>query len=142
MPNYWILKTDAGGYTWGELALEGRTTWDGVKNSLALIHMRKMVAGDRVMIYQSGRDKAVLGLAKIVKSPVPDPNKTDPKLVVVGVQADKPLPIPIPLARIKADPAFATLGLVRMSRLSVMPVEPAQWDRLLELGGLPPRKRA
>lgn len=138
--NYWIMKTDADAYSWSELAIEGRTTWDGVKNPLALIHMRAMAEGDRVMIYHSGGEKSLMGVARITKPPMPDPNRNDPKLVVVEVKAEKPLPNPVPLATLKADPAFASLGLVRMPRLSVMPVERAQWERLLELGGLPARK--
>lgn len=135
MPNYWILKTDADTYPFDQLARDRRTVWDGISNALALKHLRSMDKGDRVMIYHSGDDKAIVGLATIASGPYPDPKATDPKLTVVDVQVGSRLPSPVSLATIKADPAFADLGLVRMSRLSVIPVTPVQWRRLLNLAG-------
>jgi predicted RNA-binding protein with PUA-like domain len=134
--NYWILKTDADTYAFDQLARERRAMWDGVSNALALKHIRSMRKGDRTFIYHSGDDKALVGLARIVSDPYPDPK--DPKLVVVDVEAGERLPRPVPLSAVKADPAFADLGLVRMSRLSVIPVPEAHWKRLLEMGGARP----
>jgi len=131
--NYWILKTDADTYAFDQLARERRAVWDGVSNALALKHIRSMRKGDHAFIYHSGDDKALVGLARIVSDPYPDPK--DPKLVVVDVEAGERLPRPVPLSAVKADPAFADLGLVRMSRLSVIPVPEALWKRLLEMGG-------
>ena len=133
MANYWILKTDADTYAFDQLARERRAVWDGVSNALALKHIRSMRKGDHAFIYHSGDDKALVGLARIVSDPYPDPK--DPKLVVVDVEAGERLPRPVPLSAVKADPAFADLGLVRMSRLSVIPVPEALWKRLLEMGG-------
>ncbi len=135
VPNYWILKTDADTYPFETLAHDRRTVWDGITNALALKHVRAMAEGDQAMIYHSGVDKAIVGLATIVRGPYPDPKAKDPKLTVVDLEAGARLPTPVSLATIKADPAFADLGLVRMSRLSVIPVPPAQWRRLLSLAG-------
>ena len=135
MPNHWILKTDADTYPFDQLARERRAVWDGVTNALALKHIRSMKQGDRAFIYHSGDEKALVGLARIASDPYPDPKGNDPRLAVVDVEAGDPLPRPVTLAAIKADPAFADLGLVRMSRLSVIPVPAALWKRLLGMAG-------
>lgn len=135
MAAYWILKTDADTYPFDQLARERRAVWDGVANALALKHIRAMRKGDRAFIYHSGDEKALIGLARIASDPYADPNGDDPKLVVVDVEAGERLARPVSLATIKADPAFAELGLVRMSRLSVIPVPEPLWTRLLALGG-------
>ncbi len=135
MANHWILKTDADTYAFDQLAREHRAVWDGVSNSLALKHIRSMRKGDQALIYHSGDEKALVGLARIASDPYPDPKAGDPRLAVVDVEAGERLARPVTLAAVKADPAFADLGLVRMSRLSVIPVPPEQWQRLLEMGG-------
>jgi len=129
--NYWILKTDADTYPFDQLARDRRTVWDGVSNALALKHIRSMAKGDRLFIYHSGDDKALVGLARVASDPYPDPKAKDPRLYVVDVEAGERLARPVTLAEVKADPAFADLGLVRMSRLSVIPVPAEQWKRLL-----------
>jgi predicted RNA-binding protein with PUA-like domain len=133
---YWILKTDADSYPFDQLERERRAVWDGVTNALALKHIRSMAAGDAALIYHSNVGKELVGLARIVSAPYPDPKRTDPKLVVVDLEVDRRLPKLVTLAAIKADPAFSDLGLVRMSRLSVIPVPADQWKRLLQMGGL------
>jgi predicted RNA-binding protein with PUA-like domain len=133
MPNYWILKTDTDTYSFDDLARERRAVWDGVSNALALKHIRSMAKGDQVLIYHSGDEKALVGLAHVASAPYQDPKQGDSKLVVVDIEAGKRLPRPVTLATVKADPAFAELGLVRMSRLSVIPVSEAHWKRLLAL---------
>jgi predicted RNA-binding protein with PUA-like domain len=135
VPAYWILKTDADTYPFEQLERERRAVWDGVSNALALKHIRAMSRGDRALVYHSGDEKALVGLARIVSDPYPDPKASDPKLVVVDVEADRRLPRPVSLGAIKTDPAFAELGLVRMSRLSVVPVPALKWKRLLALAG-------
>jgi predicted RNA-binding protein with PUA-like domain len=129
--NYWILKTDADTYAFDQLVRDRRTVWDGVSNALALKHIRSMAKGDQLFIYHSGDDKALVGLARVVSDPYPDPKAKDPKLYVVDVEAGERLPRRVTLAEVKADAAFADLGLVRMSRLSVIPVPAEQWKRLL-----------
>lgn len=135
MPGYWILKTEPSTYSYTDLAKSPRAVWDGVANALALKHLRQMQPGDRALIYHTGDEKSVVGIADVVSEPYPDPKAKDPKLTVVDLKAVKPLPRPVPLARIKADRAFADLALVRMGRLSVMPASAAQWRRLVQLGG-------
>ena len=137
MSSSWLLKTEPTTYSYDQLEKEGRTTWDGVRNNLALAHLRTMKAGDRVLIYHTGAEKAVIGLAKVAKAAYPDPQLHDPKLVVVDVVPERRLERPVTLAEVKAEASLKDLALVRMGRLSVMPVTPVQWKRLLEMGGLP-----
>lgn len=133
MPRHWVLKTEPSEYGFADLVRERRTRWEGVSNPVALKHLRSMHEGDDALIYHTGNEKALVGLARIASAPYPDPS--DAKLVVVDVEPVKPLPRPVPLAEIKAEAAFAELGLVRVPRLSVVPVEPAQWTRMLAMAG-------
>lgn len=135
MPSYWILKTEPSTYSYDDLVKEQRTVWDGVKNNLALRHIRSMQKSDRVLIYHSGKEKALVGLAEVVKGPYPDPQQSDPKLVVMDIKATKPLRNQVTLADVKSDRAFKDLALVRMPRLSVIPVDAASWKRLLKMAG-------
>lgn len=137
MPSYWILKTEPSAYSFDELERAKNAVWDGVKNNLALKHMREMAPGDEVLIYHTGDEKAVVGRAIVTGRAYPDPKKKDPKLVVVDLKAAGRLARPVSLAAIKADSAFRDLALVRMGRLSVVPATPAQWKRLLALAGEP-----
>jgi len=133
MPNYWLLKTEPSTFSFDQLERDGKTVWDGVRNNLALMHLRAMKPNDRLLIYHTGATKAVVGMAKVASKPYPDPKQQDPRWVVVDVVPDGRLAKPVTLAAIKADPAFADFPLVRMSRLSVMPVSPEHWSRLLSL---------
>jgi predicted RNA-binding protein with PUA-like domain len=136
MARHWILKTEPSAYGFTDLVRDRRTRWEGVSNAVALKHLRSMREGDDALIYHTGKEKSLIGLARIVSAPYPDPSKTDPRLVVVDIEVGKALPRQVSLAEIKADPAFKELGLVRLSRLSVVPVEPDQWQRLLGLAGV------
>jgi predicted RNA-binding protein with PUA-like domain len=135
MANYWIVKTEPSTYSYDDLERQKKAVWDGVKNNLALKHLRQMKPGDGVLVYHTGDEKAVVGVAEVTSQAYPDPKQKDPKLAVVDLKADGRLPQPVPLAEIKKDRAFADLGLVRMGRLSVMPASPEQFKRLLNLGG-------
>ena len=135
MSGRWIVKTEPSSYSWAELEREGRTAWDGVKNAQALIHLRAMREGDPVLVYHSGDEKALVGLARVARGPYPDPKLDDPRLVVVDLAAERALTRPVTLAAIKASGKFAELALVRQGRLSVMPVSAAEWKRLLSLAG-------
>jgi predicted RNA-binding protein with PUA-like domain len=104
-----------------------------VSNNLALKHIRAMKKGDLAFIYHSGEEKAIVGVAAIVSDPYPDPNQKDEKLAVVDVAAKERLPHAVPLARVKADKRFARFALVRMARLSVIPVPADLWKALLTL---------
>jgi predicted RNA-binding protein with PUA-like domain len=138
--SYWILKTEPSTYSFADLERAGATAWDGVKNPVALKNIRAMAPGDEVMIYHTGTEKAAVGLARVTKRAYPDPRKKDPKLVVVDLRAGAPLPAPVPLAAIRADPVFRDMALVRMPRLSVVPATAAQWKRLLFLARRPPKE--
>ena len=133
----WILKTEPSTYSFDNLVKQKTAVWDGVKNPLALKHLRAMQPGDEVLIYHTGDEKAAIGLARVTKAAYPDPKLKNPKLVVVDLKAGAKLPTPVTLATIKADAAFKDLALVRMGRLSVVPTTAAQWQRLLKLGGMP-----
>jgi predicted RNA-binding protein with PUA-like domain len=133
MPNYWILKTEPSTYSFDDLVREKRTVWDGVKNAVALRNIGRMKPGDPVMIYHTGDEKSVVGLAEVASNPYADPKSSDPGLLVVELIAGKPLRRPVTLAAIKGEKAFADLALVRMGRLSVVSATKEQWDRLLEM---------
>ena len=133
MARHWVLKTEPSEYAFADLVRDRRTRWEGVSNPVALKHLRSMQQGDEALIYHTGNEKALVGRARIASEPYPDPS--DPKLVVVDVEAGEPLSRAVPLAQIKAEAAFADLGLVRVPRLSVVPVEPPQWKRLLAMAG-------
>ena len=135
--NYWILKTDTDAYSFDDLERDRRAVWDGVSNALALKHIRAMAPGDRALIYHSGDDKALVGFARIASAPYQDPKHKESKLVVVDIESEGRLPKRVSLTTIKTDPAFADFILVRQPRLSVVPVSPAQWKRLVTLGGHP-----
>lgn len=133
--SYWILKTEPSSYSFDQLERDKKAVWDGVKNNLALKHLREMRPGDQVLIYHTGDERALVGRASVVSAPYADPRQKDPKLVVVDLAAGERLPKPVPLAAIKADGSLADLALVRMGRLSVVPATAAQWQRLLALSG-------
>lgn len=135
MPAFWILKSEPSVYSFAQLQQDGRTVWDGVRNPQALSNIRAMQAGDRVLFYHTGDEKALVGVARVASAPYADPAAGDPKLVVVDLVPEHPLPRPVPLAAVKADKSFADLPLVRQGRLSVSSVPATQWARLLELAG-------
>ena len=130
---YWLLKTEPSTYSIADLERDGVTVWDGVANNQALIHIRNMRPGDQALIYHSGDERQVVGLATITSAPYADPLLADPKRAVVDIQFVRRVARPVPLSVVKADPAFAMFGLVRMSRLSVMPVSDELWQKLLLL---------
>src|SRR5688572_14992525 len=133
----WLLKTEPTTYSWDQLVRDKKTTWDGVANATALQHIRAMKKGDAVLIYHTGGEKAAVGIAEVASAPYPDPNEGDEKLVVVDLKPKKKLANPVTLAQIKADPAFAGWDLLRIGRLSVVPVPDIMWARVEELSARP-----
>ena len=129
----WLLKTEPDCYNWDALARDKKTAWDGVANALALKHMRTMKKGDLALIYHTGDERAAVGIAEVVSDPYPDPKEDDDRLVVVDVKVKKKLPQPVTLSDIKADKQFVGWDLLRISRLSVVPVPEAMWARIEEL---------
>jgi predicted RNA-binding protein with PUA-like domain len=133
--NFWLLKSEPDNYSYADLERDGATVWDGVGNNTALMHIRTMQPGDLALIYHTGDQRQAVGLAEITSAPYADPQAGDPKLVVVDIRPLRRLPLPVTLAAVKADPAFADFALVRQGRLSVVPVTPEQWGKLLGMAG-------
>ena len=133
MPS-WLFKSDPDTYSLADLERDRRATWDGVANNTALIHLRKTAPGDEVLIYHSGDDKAVVGVAKVVKGGYPDPKQKNPKLAVCDVEFVRRLRAPVLLLAMKAEKGLSDFDLVRISRLSVMPVSAAHRAILARLG--------
>jgi predicted RNA-binding protein with PUA-like domain len=124
MPRHWLLKTEPSTYSWDDLTREKITTWDGVNNPVALRNMSSMQRGDDVLIYHTGNEKAVVGLARVTKP------ADDAKPPVVEIEAVRALSRPVPLTEIKGDAMFADSPLVRQGRLSVVPLTDEQFARL------------
>jgi predicted RNA-binding protein with PUA-like domain len=133
-PCLWLLKTEPGDYSYDDLERDASTAWDGVRNALALKHMREVRKGDEALVYHTGRERAAVGVARVASDPYPDPEAGDPRVVAFDLRPGRRLARPVTLAEIKQDPAFAGFDLVRLPRLSVMPVPPALWKRVLALG--------
>src|SRR5579875_1755850 len=129
----WLFKSDPDHYSFSDLQREGRTVWDGVSNNLALKHLRAVQPGDLALIYHTGDEKAIVGIAEVVSEPYPDPKQKDPRLTVVDVKAREALPRPVTLEEIKKQASLRDSDLVRLPRLSVMPVSEAQWKALMRL---------
>jgi predicted RNA-binding protein with PUA-like domain len=130
---YWLLKTEPEEYSYCDLERDGTTVWEGVSNSLALKHLRTMESGDLALIYHTGKERRVIGVAQVVSQPYPDPKLDDAKRVVVQVRAVRRVQEPITLTQIKQDGNFEGFDLVRLTRLSVVPVSEPHWQRLLQL---------
>lgn len=130
----WLLKTEPSVYAFSNLSKEGRTTWDGVKNPVALKNLKAMRKGDKVLIYHTGEERQVIGSAEVIREAYPDPKKNDPRLVVVDIAAGKPLKSPVTLQVLKGAAVFATSPLLRQGRLSVVELSAPQWDFILKKG--------
>jgi predicted RNA-binding protein with PUA-like domain len=133
MSNRWLFKTEPSAYSFQQLQKDKRTVWDGVKNNLALKHLASIKKSDWIFIYHTGDEKAVVGVARATGDAYSDPAAKDGKLVVIDVEAEKPLSRPVSLAEIKADPKLKGFDLVRLPRLSVMPVSDEQWKIIEEM---------
>jgi predicted RNA-binding protein with PUA-like domain len=133
--NYWLLKTEPGDFSWDDLERAAGTVWDGVTNFTALRYMREVRKGDRALIYHTGNERASVGVARVVSDAYPDPKQDDPRIVAFDIEPEERLARPVTLSEVKAIPDFAGWDLVRLPRLSVMPVPPEHWTRLLALGG-------
>jgi predicted RNA-binding protein with PUA-like domain len=133
----WLVKEEPDSYSFDRLVKDGGTTWSGVRNPLAQKHLRSMRPGDRVFYYHTGSQRAIVGVARVESGPEPDPGDTTGRRVAVAIAPVKALPQPVPLAALKAEPLFAAHPLVRIGRLSVMPVSDREWkavERLAESG--------
>ena len=126
----WLLKTEPDTYAWADLQRDGRAVWDGVTNAAALANIRRMTSGDEAWFYHTGKERQIVGLAKVVSDPYADPKQKDERLVVVDLEPLRPVKKPVTLAAVKADDRFADFALVRQGRLSVVAV-PAELHRIL-----------
>ncbi|MEO9294969.1 MAG: EVE domain-containing protein [Nitrososphaera sp.] len=131
MAAYWLFKQEPSTYNYQQLEKDGQTVWDGVANNLALKHLRAVKKGDRALFYHTGDERQAVGIMDIVSDPYPDPK--DESLTVVDVRPSRRLGRPVTLDQIKTDPAFAEWELVRISRLSVMPVPDRLWSRIMKM---------
>jgi len=125
MPNAYLLKTEPSEYSFADLRKDKKTVWDGVHNPVALRNLAAMKPGDKLVIYETGDNKSAVGTASVVS--VKDPNPKNPQ---IEIAAGKPIAKPVSLAEIKADKLFSTSPLVRMGRLSVVPLTPEQYKSL------------
>jgi predicted RNA-binding protein with PUA-like domain len=121
----WLLKTEPSTYSIADLQKEKRTRWDGVKNAAALINLRRMAVGDQLFVYHTGTEKAIVGIARVFVA--------DPTNGVVTLEYEKTLKHPVTLTAIKADKAFKEFALVKISRLSAMPVSAPHWKKIIDL---------
>jgi predicted RNA-binding protein with PUA-like domain len=128
MATRWLFKTEPSVYSFQQLQKDKKTMWDGVANNLALKNLKDIQKGDLIFIYHTGDEKQAVGVARALGGAYPDPSKKDPKLLVVDIEAVKPLAKPVTLAAVKADKKLANFDLVRNSRLSIMKVTDEQWE--------------
>jgi len=129
----WLVKEEPETYGYDQFERDGKTVWAGVKNPLAQIHLRSIRKGDRILYYHTGKEKAVVGIAKATRHAYPDPADPLGKFFLAEFVPVKRLSHPVTLATIKADKTFSNFPLVRISRLSVMPVTEAEWARIEKL---------
>ena len=127
------MKTEPDEYSYSDLERDGKTVWDGVTNNLALKNLRSIRKGDLAFIYHTGNEKQVVGIAEVASNLYPDPKKKNPKLVVVDLRPKERLGKAVSLGQVKALKEFSEFELVRLPRLSIMPVDKAKWDRVLRL---------
>lgn len=132
---YWLVKSEPATYSWADLVRDGKTDWTGVRNFAARNHLAAMRKGDRALFYHSGAEKAVVGVAEVSRSAFPDPTTDEEGWVAVELKAAGPLPRPVTLAAIKAEPSLAGMVLLRISRLSVQPVTAAEFAQVRKLAG-------
>jgi predicted RNA-binding protein with PUA-like domain len=128
MANRWLFKTEPSVYSFQQLQKDKKTMWDGVKNNLALKNLKDIKKGDEIFIYHTGDEKAAVGIARALGGSYPDPSQKNPRMLVVDIEAVKPLPRAVTLAEVKANKKLANFDLVRLSRLSIMKVSDEQWD--------------
>ena len=132
--NHWMVKQEPETYSWTDFVKDGKTDWTGVRNYQARNNLREMKTGERVLFYHSGKDKAVVGLAEVVKSAYPDPTADDEQWVAVDLKPIKALKNPVPLAAIRYDKRLSQLPLIRQSQLSVMSLTKDEFDIIVATG--------
>jgi predicted RNA-binding protein with PUA-like domain len=132
--NYWLVKSEPAKYSWDTFENEGRTFWDGVRNFQARNNLLEMKEDDLVLFYHSNDGKEIVGIAKVIREAYPDPTTDETQWVVVDLVPVKKLEKAVGLTQIKNEPRLQQIGLLRQSRLSVMPLKQEEFDTILELG--------
>lgn len=133
---YWLVKSEPSAYAWADLVRDRRTAWTGVRNYAARLHLKTMQKGDEVFIYHSVESKSIVGLARVTKTFFPDPTAPGEDWAAVELTAVVALAQPVTLAQVKTDAKLQNIALVRQSRLSVMPLRPAEFAQIKQLGGI------
>lgn len=133
--NCWLVKSEPDVYSWDTFVRDKRTDWTGVRNYAARLHLKAMRPGDEVLFYHSNEGKVIVGVAKVTKAAFPDTTAEEEGWVAVELAAVAPLKKPVTLEQVKAQPALKDIALVRLSRLSVQPVKPAEYKHIRKLGG-------
>lgn len=131
---YWLVKSEPDAFSWDQQVANGVEPWTGVRNHTAKLNLKAMRKGDLAFFYHSNQGKEIVGVVEVVREAYPDPTAESGDWVSVDMKAVSPMPRPVTLATIKADPKFADLALVRQSRLSVVPISPEHWKYICELG--------
>ena len=139
---YWMVKQEPETYSWSDFAKDGRTDWTCVRNYQARNNLREMKSGDRVLFYHSGKEKAVVGLAEVLKGAYPDPTAAEGEWVAVDLKPVKALKNPVPLASIRYDKRLSQLPLIRQSQLSVMPLTRDEFEIIVATGDGKTRKKS
>ena len=135
MTAYWLVKSEPDSFSWDQQVANGVEPWTGVRNHTAKNHLKSMKRGDRAFFYHSNVGKEIVGVVEVLREAYPDPTADGGDWVCVDMKAVAPMPRPVSLVEIKADPAFADIPLVRYSRLSVMPITGPHWNRICRMGG-------
>ncbi len=135
MSGYWLVKTEPHAFGWDQQVANGVEPWTGVRNHAARNHLKAMRKGDRAFFYHSGAGREIVGVVEVVREAYPDPTAGDGDWVAVDVKTVGPMPRPVKLAEIKAEPKLSGIELVRQSRLSVMPISAAHWEHIRRMGG-------
>jgi predicted RNA-binding protein with PUA-like domain len=135
MKNFWLVKQEPSSYSWSDFVAEGETSWTGVRNFAARNNLRKMRKADEVLFYHSGEEKAVIGIAKVVRTAYPDATAEEGDWSAVDLTAVRPLARPVTLREIKGNSRLKEIPLVRLSRLSVMPLAEPDFREIVNMGG-------
>ena len=130
----WLLKSEPASYGWDDLVRDGRTEWTGVRNHAAAANLKAMAVGDEALFYHSMTGLEAVGIARVSRTAAPDPTG-DGSWVSVEIEPARPLPAPVTLKAMKAEPGLAVMAMIRQSRLSVSPVKDAEWDVILKMAG-------
>ena len=132
---YWLVKSEPDAFSWDQQISNRVEPWTGVRNHTAKLNLKAMKKGDRAFFYHSNEGKEIVGVVEVIREAYPDPTAEKGDWVAVDMKAVRPMPKPVTLVAIKAEPGLADLALVRQSRLSVSPVSKAHWDQICRMGG-------